>query len=326
MSKQVVSGYSDVMSRLNLATNGNFRINQRALFGTKAPISVGQFFADTWFVNANSTDFVECFCDNGATGQNNAVTFSGRGKKDQFISFACVANLNHGYNNAGGSDNARVALTSVLTVSNTIGKIPIIASAVPPYYSSGYTDIYSTGGNPIKGGETKTNIRILATAAQYLNVQSNRGGGITVTLLADGEFSFTLGRFQVLAGAFRNPPDFAPVHYAEDLQRCQRYYQTGYLSVSGLRFSSVGSSYYALSLRHTFPVLMAGTPTVTLSGKTISGFQDPPATTGGIDYLASTVFTASANARGFTMDALKATPPDVAYYNASFGASYVAVV
>ena len=83
----------------------------------------------------------------------------------------------------------------------------------------------------------------------------------------------------MVVGAFKNPPKFAPVPYADDLARCQRYYQAGYFSEYG-KAAKQNSTRAIWRKTVDFPVKMASAPTISQTGHDLkslsgSGVQTP---------------------------------------------------
>ena len=237
MSNNLVNGFSDIIAAPNLVTNGSFRINQRGNFQTLTAVNVNDYVSDAWCVNWQAIDY--CECKNGSFGY---LTFSGYGKKGQSISIIGKDGADFGQYDSLPQKGSLTATVSTTVASNSV---PITVQSNPKYNASGVTTPYSTV--PIvKKGETKQSVTSLST---YLIGFTNRQW-INCVLQADGEFNFTLHNFSEINGLFRNPPRESPVNYADDLVRCERYYQIGETS---------GSVYVP------FRTKMAGTPTITLS-------------------------------------------------------------
>ena len=88
MSNSLINGFSDILSRANLTTNGSFKINHRNNFISLTACSVNDYISDCWFISAMNVDYCEAL--QTAAGY---IRFKGYGKKRQrnpdCIEFSC---------------------------------------------------------------------------------------------------------------------------------------------------------------------------------------------------------------------------------------------
>jgi hypothetical protein len=248
----LVGGYSGIIAPPNLATNGSFAINQRGFTATPwGALSHGDYFADCWKVgNETNVDILK-----GIHNAAGLVTIDGVAKKGQVILLENKDASNIGYNPLNAT---RSPITSSVTCGCGISSVPVEIVTVPRLDHGSFASIHDAPAN-LKAGQTKVTSSSYATRLFNLN----RGAYVYVTIQEDGEFQFTLSSFMELAGAFKNPPKYAPVPYADDLARCQRYYQKGNLNDVG-----VFASYSADAVIRTpvqFTTEMVAAPSVAIT-------------------------------------------------------------
>lgn len=249
MSNNLINGYSDILSRYNLCSNGSFRINQRGNFTSWTPVAVNDYVADCWYVSSINLDYCEV-----NTTPYGIIYIRGYGKKNQSLTLKNRDLAAFGQNPL--DDNVYTALstlTAAVAVNNTTNSIPIQVSTSPKYYSTYSSTVYESSPK-LKSNQVKEAVLCKQTLTDSMNVNSF----VTIELMTDGDFNFNIYSFRELAGAFRNPPSFVPVPYADDLQRSERYYQEG---------SFTGDVYVP------FRTKMAGTPSVTLSSGSASSIS-----------------------------------------------------
>ena len=252
---KVVNGFSPIISKYNLATNGSFTINQRGTGdGVIRPVKANDFVSDAWFVHSNTNvDFLQA--------QNVSINYSnlalqGRGKKGQMIQINSRDNSNPTYANG-------VSGLSVITASVNCGYgggVPVQVFPFPRYTNNSHTTLLQRGftASSSRGTGFATQID------QFQAISPNMAaGGILIYLLGTGDFNITLNNYMELSGAYANPPEQAPVHPSEDLLRCKRYYQKGTAQLGALGYSD--GTVYGLKMNVLFPVEMAGTPTLAMS-------------------------------------------------------------
>lgn len=258
----LVRGFTDVLCPPNLATNGSFQINQRGLFtsydnmingvSSSAVSSVGSYVSDAWVTDGVTTDF--CYCYSLSNGWYPRLVFKGVGKKGQVITIRSK-------DTALLTQNA-VELTASVSALNGPGlaSIPIQVVCFPRGHA-GYMSANYTQWPTLKNGQSGRAVCVTSQSTSSVTY----GGYIQVTLLADGEYFFQIANYQELPGSFVNPPQFAPVPYADDLLRCKRYYQTGTESnmVRFLQRNSTYANFYSLT---RFPIEMANTPSLSFTG------------------------------------------------------------
>lgn len=233
----LLNGFSDVISRNNLCANSSFRINQRGNFTSYAVCNVNDYVADCWYIGANNTDYTEAI-----QSSNGYIELKGYGKKDQYIQINNKNTENMGYGNY--NSNTRSLATEIVNIKNYSNSMSI---NVIINLKGDAADVY----NPTN--IIKTNSIGEAIKVSEIDTTSTEKSYIKIELKKDGEFYFRIYNFRQLAGAFRNPPGDCFVPYADDFQRCERYFQTGSFS---------GDVYVP------FRTKMAGTPSVTLSSGT----------------------------------------------------------
>ena len=272
----LVSGYSGIIAPPNLATNGTFRINQRGLFETSGgePAKANDYFADCWAVSSNTNVDYLTIENNAVHGD--AVNLRGYGKKGQLIWLR-----NRSNNTLSGGYMGHIPLTTSVMIGVNTNSVPIIGKSLGRYRSSDY-NVIDESGVYIKQGERKQVIGIIESVLDTSISQSR----VLCYLEEDGEFHITIGDFIELAGAYRNPPKYAPVPYADDLARCMRYFQTyriqGYFEPWHL--GPTGGSDYAYQHNFTIPK-MAAIPSESVSLHLIDAYN----TSGGSANITSEV-------------------------------------
>jgi hypothetical protein len=258
MSLNVLGGYEDLTSRANLASNGRFLINQRGTYNpsTWVPITLNAFLVDMWYAYFINIDYAECKARDASVWSGDLL-IQGRGKKGQSI---IIANIDLSPLGESGKlyGNQVGAMTAAVVAWNT-GGVPIVVDVVPIRGASVST-LYLKGAN-LRSGEVGQAVRAISTDMYNMTSKSY----INVTLLADGEFSLGIANFRLLAGAFRNPPVDAPVPIADDLQRCQMYYQQGIFLTQLPINRTVGPNLNRVYCFVPFTTQMSGVPTGTLS-------------------------------------------------------------
>ena len=273
--KQVLSGYQEVLSRNNLIANGNFTINQRALFGAWTPLQPNDFIADMWYLSASTVENLKGV-NGGAIGY---IGFLGWGRKGQSFT---ITNIDY-------PDNYYVPFVTIDNLVNYtaaclfwdyraggIVSVPISCS-VTPYYNPGtYTTLHNQAA--IVGGKLYDIIGQEAVCAIesncYYASQYWSPATMVFTLLADGDFCVCASSFRLLSGNFRNPPRQCFVNTAEDVDRCARRYQTGYWLWSGkaIELNTANETAYMADVIR-FPVKMHATPTISLSEKQVLAYD-----------------------------------------------------
>lgn len=261
----LVKGFSDILSPVNLAVNGQFAINQRQNFTSLTPAKVGDVVSDGWKVYTCDTESLSVFNNTGLGHLN--VTGSGKKGQSVFLyNFAAAFELfaldNYWHNFP--------ATASVTAIQNP-GSIPLRVS-VTPAQLTGSTYVVNNSKNIYAPGN-KTQVSSVINNAAAISTWSS-GGGIYLILLADGPFDIYLTNFQHLFGCFYNPPDRCPVPYSEDLLRCQRYYQKGTVHLREKACMYVTSTGRVFA-RRTIPffAMMAGTPSVTMDYYKLDAFN-----------------------------------------------------
>lgn len=313
MSLNLVNGFEDIISRYNLVANGNFRINQRGNFSSFSAAKVNDYIADCWYISsASSIDYVEALHDSAGL-----IGIKGRGKKNQSLRLTnknYTPPLGYGSGNYADTDgHGRTVLTGSVVARIQSNSVPFRVSCAPRYNTSQDVNLFSYSPVCRYGQGTGYNNQyfqpVLVKKTKGFSVDSRPF--IQLILEADGEFEAYFYNFRELAGAFRNPPTDVFVPYAEDLQRCERYYQ-----VSAPAGSSEPKDYCPMRLSGSnlqinryvpFRTLMAGTPSVTVSLSTIDLYQDSAdgnGSTGG-DQANWSPASSRISSRGFTFTATR---------------------
>lgn len=264
----LVNGYSDLVSRVNLATNGNFRINQRGSFSSFSQVNLNDFVSDCWRVDSCSIDFCEC------ENRPGVVDFRGRGKTGQEITLKNRDMDIFGYPGFSNEESSwRGELTAAVTLQNQSYSIPVQLTISPRYHTTTQQIIYQNFpiAKEYSGKKVVTAVQAMKTRVHEFNQEAY----IRVYLKADGEFNFALYGFRELAGLYRNPPYFTPVSYADDLARCERYYQTGHLTNTYLPMKRTVSGNESLTYVN-FRTTMGGSPSTSVPAfSSVYLYQDP---------------------------------------------------
>ena len=264
----LVNGFSDIIAAPNLVINGGFIIDQRQLFTTKSPVNVDDFVVDAWKVASKTIDYCEGL---HVSGNEPAYRLSGYGKKGQIIK---VSNVSHFGNYYSGSKTGGIStsLTASACFEND-GGVPLKCTVAPSRFLNDQTTIYQTTCI-VKSGDKVTPVTVFDGIV---------GGADTpyfqIELMSNGNFSVNIFAFREFSGAFRNPPVDGIVPYAEDLARCQRYYQKGlYDGYLPLRYDNTSTTGAYANI--PFITEMAGTPTVATTLNALTTFQDASAGNG----------------------------------------------
>jgi len=260
----LVSGHSGIIAPANLATNGSFIINQRGAFNTAGAVLVGDYLADNWKVLASSIDVVNCH--HAATASY--LRFYGSGKKGQSIEINNIETsplgLIDGFNETISENQYLV--TSSLRGMNKISSVPIQIACAPRKWAGGLI-LEHNQPKSLKAGEYGTAVRIYKTNGTGVNSK----GFIYAHLEEDGDFDFYLAGFSEVQGGYKNPPPVG-VHYADDLARCQRYYQTGnFFSLTKFVQYNTDDAHTQFAVK--LQTKMASNPTITLTPTQIFAYD-----------------------------------------------------
>ena len=294
MSRQTVPNY-DIgtdTARLNLLTNGGFENWQRG----NGPFTVGNAYQiDRWYVGIVGTDTYSLSKDttNMDTGSN-----------------ACAA-MTFTLGSGGGGSNIQQVLKSVdenlrgLTVSLSVRVRTATANAVRVSLTSdgtGATNVYSSYHAGSGTYQTLTVTYPIPSNATYVNI----------TIYFAASCTAYVDNAMLVVGSVA--ADYAPLHPADDLSRCLRYYeQTGGLAGNIPQWGGYGAAGAQWSAPLSFKARKAVTPTLTKVGTWTVVNIAQPALLGDVDqYLVyanvtalgtfqmyapntSTYFTAEAN-------------------------------
>lgn len=279
MSLNVLNGYSDVLSRFNLATNGSFRINQRANFLTLTPCTLNDYIADCWYIGEISTDYCEAI-----QHPNGYLQFQGYGKKGQLIK---VVNRDDSTFGLGGvnlnSLSDRSLLTSACIMKTYDNSVPLKLSTIPRYHTTGDIVHYSKEPQFCKFGQgmgVSNSFYEAVSVVETMTHSIDTKADITITLQADGEFNFYISNFRELSGGFRNPSSdvFTPI--ADDQLRCEMYYQEVGISTWNIYPMTYTNGTLETFQFHHFRTKMAGTPSISISNDLCTIYQNAADGTG----------------------------------------------
>ena len=258
----MVSGYSGIIAPPNLATNGAFKINQRASIvnGAARPISVGDYVCDAWKIDSNNNNFDYTV----ATWHTNGwLKFQGYGKKGQRITLRNKDTSGFGHQKTASVN--QTPLSSSVVLKHVPGSIPVRFAALPRW-GVHHTVDQEVMTNCVIGGSVQSKPSIFKGDSQP---DYTYGGSIHVELLEDGDFYFLLHGYIEIHGSYKNPPQCAPVPYADDLARCQRYYQKFHLMSGGYAHAPLPVNHYyngyplsETSIRAPLQQRMSATPSV----------------------------------------------------------------
>ena len=241
-------------ARLNLLTNGGFEIWQRGA-GAFAGSASGTYNADRWaaFVAGGDTFSVSRDSANvdGAGSYCAAVTYTRSAGGSQFAQ-QC-------------NEQAVLLRNKPVTFSVRVKCSTANAVQVAIYDGSVWTQgTFHTGGGAY---ETLTMTRTVAAAATGLNV----------AVWFTASCTAYLDNAMLVVGSVA--ADYAPLHPADDLARCQRYYE----KIADL-FFGVGYCMSATVAEYLIPYIAhkGGTPTLTVStsGMTVRDLGNPVTVTG----------------------------------------------
>jgi hypothetical protein len=250
---EIVTGNSSIIAPPNLATNGAFLIHQRGFDAGFRAVKNGDSVSDMWKVHATTVDYLEVFL-----GEGGALQLKGHGKKGQMVAIYnqdidphMVIYTDHPY----GIPYS----TAVGNFRNT--GVPIKASVNPKFRNYQATEVY-THRPILKTGEGSQAVTIYDQT--FDGVSPYFRASMDFILQEDGEFHVIYSSFAQYAGAYKNPPIWNPVPYADDLARCQRYYQTGDFTTR-FRHNRVNTNQSRVGI--SVPLLgnMATIPTITLT-------------------------------------------------------------
>jgi hypothetical protein len=257
MSNNLVNGFRDIIAAPNFVTNGRFLINQRGNFSSWSQLVVNDYISDAWYVEGNTFDYTECSSESGV------VNFRGYGKKGQRI---IIRNKDTSRVGHSGNSDDYDTFTSAMDLFNFNG-VPVAPHVIPPN-SPSLGVLYQN--TPVVEANQKKETVTVVKSPMYQNL--SYASTFTVDLEADGEFNFLVRNFRTFAGAYRNPPKFAPVPYADDMARCERYFQKGNSGGHGSwhQVPIVRSTNDFFSVSNYFRTTMAGIPTISVGDLEIS--------------------------------------------------------
>jgi len=131
----LVKGFTDIIAPQNLATNGDFRINQRNMFTSVTTLSVGDYISDAWFLQSSSVDFLQ-----GRNAVSGHLSFSGYGKKGQAFSIRNKDSSFLSGDMSTISDGGFINLTAAVIIENRGNNVYV--NAYPRHRGGFNTDNY----------------------------------------------------------------------------------------------------------------------------------------------------------------------------------------
>lgn len=236
-------------ARANLLVNGGFRVRQRGVtFTTPANLS---YTADRWQVT-----------DVGASAFPviNIVDVAAIGGGASNVSGIAASTYTYAAVQSGFTQTIRFSDGNLF---NLRGR-PISFAATLFSNTPGVLNLWVTSDgtgalnsvNPYTGGGAWQRV---ALANLLVPVDATF---ITVGLNFTGSCSWGMGEAMLVPGSV--PADYAPLHPADDLARCQRYYE---ILVNGPEYSAIGQAFTttAIMMPIRFKVTKAVVPTIALS-------------------------------------------------------------
>ena len=276
MSRQQVPNYElqTDTARLNLLTNGGMDVWQRG----NGPFT-SNYAADRWVIGLSGTDTISVSRDSA-----NADVANG-----SFYCAACTFTLGTG---GGNSVFYQVLKTTAdlnqfrgRTISFSVRVRTSTANAVRAFISSdGTGNVTQTSSFHTGSGAYQT-----LTVTNTIPADANAGANAGVFLAAS--CTAYLDNAMLVVGSV--PADYAPLHPADDLARCLRYYEVDSgTSVPIGTAQAYGTGAFQVMVR--FRAIKAVVPTVTVSAVSDFGVMNA---TGG----------ANLTVTGFTPGAIQAT-------------------
>lgn len=236
---QPPSGVGSQLGPLNLLTNGGLEIWQR---GAGPFTGAGTFCADRWFISqfGAATLSVSRVAADAGQGSQYAAGFTYTHAAGQS---AYLAQRVENWQQFPG----RYVAVQAFVKASVPGSVRLVVGDGLTSYYSGY-NVGTTGESlnlavPLVAGALALEVRVL------FDVASVTGYVDSVTLVAGP-----------------TPAYYTPMNPADELHRCQRYYQ----EIGGLQIQELIMEMQAISATvavgtYTFPVEMAGPPAVTAS-------------------------------------------------------------
>lgn len=269
----LVSGFSDVASRYNIATNGCFAINQRGLFqdysgynslSESTALTTGNYICDAWWAYSITVDKVYCYAGTQSNTLNQ-LELCGFGKRGQIITimnkeisylpFRIIPSLNP------------TEITAAVEAYAHPQSIPFSVEVYPR--NTSFPLVYVNKIPIVKQDKQEEAVTLVTYQG---NPTAN--GWIRITLLADGFFKLNIANFREFPGMLKNPPKFAPVHPSEDLLRCKRYYQSVLVRQMIPIRGSDNVAFYTIP----FNTQMVGTPSIQITKYGFHQFEMLPGT------------------------------------------------
>jgi hypothetical protein len=262
-------------ARANLLVNGGFEIWQR---GTAFTASAGgTICADRWYAQARGT----------AAGTIGKDTTTVDGQSGASMAVTCTAT------STTPTDTANSLTVMTMNMNETGGGAQLlgrplafsirvrasVAATVTPYFYGGAGNAFAQGSSVALSAGTWTTVSVTLTQTD-------------VSVWYIGLFFHTVATFwldnaMLVVGSVA--ADYAPLHPADDLARCLRYYEASATSA----YVSTGMVQNATTVEHVYAyqAVKGGTPTVTFTGAAATYANRFPGGNVGVTGIASSVAT-----------------------------------
>lgn len=252
---------SDV-ARANLLTNGGFEIWQRG----NGPFTVsGAWLADRWQLGLSGSDTL-------SISRNTANVDVG--------SLACAACV---FTNAGGGN-------TLINQAYSIAEFPQLAGRTVSFSCRVSTTVASAVRVAVNNGSAWTLSSYHPGSGGYQtltvpNIALGTSGIIYVGVFFSASCTAYVDNANLVVGA--QPADYVPLHPADDLGRCQRYYEILGESAGEIVLSAFSSGAGNFDYTLPYKVRKAVTPTVTKVGTwTVANAAQPTVIGSGVSAMA----------------------------------------
>ena len=225
------------VQRPNLLTNGGFEVWQR---GAGAFSANGAYTADRWQISLGGSDTVNVARGSGASPGNYYLSMTVTHVAGGF------AALKQDLKNSDGNQFKGKTLTFSADVSSTTN----LAILILAMDGTGAVNVNSPN-HPGNSQWTR-----LSVTAPIPSDNTN----VAVHLWATGSGTVMIDNAMLVVGS--TPADYVPMHPADDLARCQRYYEIMYPEAFGY---AVGGG-QQVGYTHSFATAKAISPTITQIG------------------------------------------------------------
>jgi hypothetical protein len=228
-------------ARLNLLTNGGFEIWQR---GNGPFTASGAYTADRWIIGLNGSSTMSVSRYNASSGPSGAVSYAAQVIYTHNTSSWLMQAIKTGeYQELRG----RTVTFSASVFSNTNNAARLSVASDGTGGSTVYSP-YATGASTWQSLSATYTVPVDSTV-------------VNVRLWLDASCTAYVDNAMLVVGS--QPADYAPLHPADDLARCLRYYEA--------QNSSILDVYQAAAGAHAFTsvklIPKAVSPTLTFSGQ-----------------------------------------------------------